>query len=131
MITIQKQLSFLLDNRPGTLARTCEALAKQRINLVALAIVETIDHAIVRLIVDDTAKAEQVLAQLPTTVQTRDVLVTDLPHDQPGVLAGIAQKLAAAGINIEYAYCTSPAAPGAGRLVLRTSDIEGTISALS
>ena len=131
MISIEKQLSVFLDNRPGTMARTCEALAKQQINLIALSIADTIDHAIVRMIVSDVKKAEQVLKQLHGAVQERDVLVIKLATDQPGVLAGITQKLAAAGINLEYAYCTSPSAAGTGRLVLRTNDIEATISALS
>jgi hypothetical protein len=131
MISIEKQLSVFLDNRPGTLARTCEALAKHQINLLALSIAETIDHAIVRLIVSDTKQAEQALKALHGTVQVRDVILVDLPSNQPGVLAGLAQKLTAAGVNIEYAYCTSPGANAAGRLVLRTSDVEATISALS
>jgi len=51
--------------------------------------------------------------------------------NKPGMLATIAQKLAEAGINIEYAYCTSPASDQDGKLVLRTNDIEATIDVLS
>ncbi len=129
MISIEKQLSVFLDNRPGTLARTCDALARGQINLVALSIVDTLDHAIVRLVVSDAKKAATILKE-HGTVQERDVVLLELPNE-PGVLAAIAKKLTAAGVNIEYAYCTSPTTPGSGRLVLRTNDIESTISALS
>ena len=32
MISIEKQLAIFLDNRPGALARMCQALAKENIN---------------------------------------------------------------------------------------------------
>ncbi|PIQ83192.1 MAG: amino acid-binding protein [Candidatus Omnitrophica bacterium CG11_big_fil_rev_8_21_14_0_20_63_9] len=129
-IRIEPQLAVLLDNRPGVLARTCQALAKAKINLRALSVIDTIDHAIVRMVVDRPADAEQVLTKLPATVHRRDVVFIDVPNEV-GALATIAERLAEAGINIEYAYCTvSPSQPG-GALVLRTSDLEATINALS
>ena len=130
MISIEQQLSVFLDNRPGTLSRTCQALAKEGINILALSMSDTVDHAVVRLIAGDTKKAGQVLKQLHTTVQERQVILMDMSN-QPGQLATVAQKLTEAGINIEYAYGTSVPGQAMGRLVLRTSDIEATISALS
>ena len=128
MIAIQKQLSVFLDNRPGVLARTCQALAKDGINILALSISDTVDHAVVRLLVSDVPKAAAILQRLHHIVHERDVLLLDVPN-VPGSLAGIAEKLTAAGINIEYAYCTS-ASEATGTLVLRTSDLEATIDAL-
>lgn len=130
MISIETQLSVFLDNRPGTLARTCQALAKEGINIMALSISDTVDHAVVRLVVSDAKKAVKVLDALHATVHERDVVFMDVPN-KPGMLAKIAQKLAEAGINIEYAYCTSSADQEVGKLVLRTNNIEETIDALS
>lgn len=130
MISIETQLSVFLDNRPGTLARTCQALAKEGINILALSISETVDHAVVRMVVSDAKKADQVLTKLHATVQGRDVILMSIPN-QPGVLATIAEKLAEAGVNIEYAYCTSSAGHAVGNMVLRTNDIEETVSILS
>ena len=59
-----------------------------------------------------------------------DVVMMDVPNEV-GSLAGIAEKLAGAGINIEYAYCTSSTAHSAGAIILRTNDLEATINALS
>ena len=130
MIKIETQLAIFMDNRPGMLARTCQALAKAKINILALSILDTVDHAIVRMVVDKPKDAEQVLANMHAMVQGRDVVFMDVPN-QVGELARIAERLAEAGINIEYAYCTASASHSALALVLRTNDLEETIYALS
>ena len=130
MLSIETQLSVFLDNRPGTLARTCQALAREGINILALSMSDTVDHTVVRLVASDAKKAAQVLQTLHSTVQVREVIYMDVPNT-PGSIAKIAEQLAGAGINIEYAYCTGSASQPTGHLVLRTNDIEATINALS
>ena len=130
MIAIQKQLSVFLDNRPGTLARMCQALAKEGINILCLSISDTVDHAAVRMVVSDAKKTGALLKSLCGTVQERDVIFMNVPN-KAGTLAKIAEQLAAAGINIEYAYCTGSASEENGNMVLRTNDLEATIDALS
>ncbi len=130
MIKIEKQIAIYMDNRPGMLARTCQALAAATINILALSILDTVDHAIVRIVVDRPKEAEQVLAGLHVMIQVRDVIWMDAPN-QIGVLAGITERLAAAGINLEYAYCTSAGSKAPGAIVFRTNDLEATINALS
>ena len=127
---IETQLAVFMDNRPGMLARTCQALAKANINIRALSILDTVDHAIVRMVVDKPKEAEQVLSKLHEVVQARDVVFMDVPNEA-GALAKVAERLAGAGINLEYAYCTVSTSHSAGALVLRTNDLEATINALS
>lgn len=129
-ITIASQLAIFMDNRPGMLARTCQALASAKVNILALSILDTVDHAIVRMVVEQPKEAEQVLERMHALVQRHDVVVVEVPN-KVGALAGIAERLAEAGINIEYAYCSALASQGAGALVLRTNDLEATINALS
>ena len=130
MIRIEAQLAVFLDNRPGMLARTTQALAKAKINILALSILDTVDHAIVRMVVDKPKEAEQALSQMHAMVQRRDVIFMDVPNEV-GALAKIAECLAEAGINLEYAYCTASTTHSAGAIVLRTNDLEATINALS
>ena len=130
MISIETQLSIFLDNRPGMLARTCQALAKERINILAMSISDTVDHAIIRMVVSDTKKAATLLQALQLPVHERPVIFMDVPN-APGSIAKIAEQLAEAGINIEYAYCTGSTSQPTGHLVLRTNDIEATINVLS
>ena len=130
MITIATQIAVFLDNRPGTLARLCQALSKAHVNILGLSISEAIDHAVVRLVVDKPKEAEQVLGGLKAMTQSRDVVFMDV-ENKVGEMARIAQQLAEAGINIEYAYCTASPSHSAGAIILRTTDLEATISALS
>lgn len=127
---IEKQFAIFLDNRPGMLARTCEELAKATVNILALSMLDTMDHAVVRMVVDQAEAAKLVLSKLHAMVQVRDVVLMDLPNEV-GAMARVAERLAAAGINIEYAYCTCTPSERVGTLVLRTNDLEATINALS
>ena len=129
-MTIVPQFAVFLDNRPGTLARLCQALAKAKVNLLALSVLDAVDHAVVRMVVDQPKEAEQVLSKLHAMIQRRDVILMDVPN-HVGALADIAERLTEAGINLEYAYCTASAAHSTGALVLRTNDLEATINALS
>ena len=129
MTSIKTQLSVFLDNRPGTLARTCQSLASQGVNILALSISDTLDHAVIRLVVDDAKKAVAILSGLKLSLQERDVILFDLPN-KPGAIADIAQKLAQAGINLEYAYCATSVSQSAGAIVLRTNNLEETIDVL-
>ena len=81
-------------------------------------------------VVTETKKAVKVLQALHATVQEREVVFMNLSNS-PGQLASLAQKLAEAGINIEYAYCTSTPSQPTGNMVLRTNAIEETINVLS
>ena len=130
MIQIVPQLAVFLENRPGMLARACQALAAAKVNILAMSILDTVDHSVVRLVVDKPKEAEQALSKLHAMMQRGNVVFMDVPN-AVGVLAGIAEKLAEAGINLEYAYCTASSAHSEGALILRTNDLEATINALS
>ena len=73
MLKVDAQLAVFLDNRPGMLARMCQALAKAHVNILALSVLDTVDHAIIRMVVDKPKEAERVLEALPALVQVRDV----------------------------------------------------------
>ena len=47
---IQKQLSVFLSNRPGVLGHTCSILSESGVNILAMAVHDTIDNGVVRLI---------------------------------------------------------------------------------
>jgi hypothetical protein len=126
---LDKQLAVFLENRPGTLARMCEALAQKGINLLALTVSDTVDHAVVRVVTDRPADALHVLGNAGMLVVETDVLLIEAPN-RPGGLAELAGRLAQAGINIEYAYCTVAEDRTAAMLVLRTHDPQRAMDAL-
>src|SRR2546427_8832962 len=84
------QLAVFLANRPGALARVCEALAKAEINIHALATSDTVDHTVVRMVVSDPTKALMLLGEAGTLAPATGVLMVE-SASQPGVLARKAQ----------------------------------------
>jgi hypothetical protein len=117
------QLAVFLANRPGALARVCEALAKAGVNIHALATSDTVDHTVVRMVVSDPTKALMLLGEAGVLAIETEVLTIETAS-QPGVLAKIAERLAEAEVNIEYAYLASGRGAEKGLIILRPSDVE-------
>jgi hypothetical protein len=92
------QLAVFLANRPGAPARVCDALAPAGINIYALATSDTVDHTVVRMVVSDPTKALMLLGEAGVLALETDVLTIETAN-QPGILAKIAELLAAAGVN--------------------------------
>src|SRR5438067_8762274 len=97
------QLAIFLSNRPGALGRVCDELAAVGINIHALAISDTADHLVVRMVVSDPTQALMLLGERGVLALEADVLMIE-SNNEPGTLAKIADRLAHADINIEYAY---------------------------
>ena len=124
------QLAVFLENRPGALARVCEALAQAGINIHALTVSDTVDHSVIRMIVSDPTKALMLLGERGVLAFENDVLVIDASNEL-GVLGRIAEALSRVEVNIEYAYFASTAASPKGIIVLRPSNVEKARQALS
>ena len=118
---IEKQLSIFLENKPGVLAEVCKTLAEFGINIRGMSVSDTVDHAVVRLVVTEPQKAIHILGEHGLLVVETDVLVVKL-DDQPGTLADLAQAFARAKVNIEYAYGTSD--DDHATLFFRVSDVK-------
>ena len=127
---ITKQLAIFLENRPGTLARVCDALAESKINIYAISTSDTVDHTVIRVVVDDYRKAMHVFEEHGTLVVEDDVLMIE-GDNRTGSLARIAHRLAKARINIEYAYCATPPNAKKGLLILRVNNAMKALKALN
>jgi hypothetical protein len=123
------QLAVFLSNRPGALARVCEALAKAEINIHALAISDTVDHSVVRMVVSDPMKALMLLGEAGVLALENDVVLIE-GDNTPGMLAKIAERLAQAEVNIEYIYLAANPTAERGIMILRPSDVEKALRAL-
>lgn len=97
------QLSVFIENKSGRLADVTRTLADNQVNIRALSIADTIDYGLLRLIVNDPAKAKSALTDAGFTVALTEVLAIEVP-DRPGGLANIISILAEASVNIEYMY---------------------------
>jgi hypothetical protein len=123
-------LALFLENKPGMLARVCDALCAAKINIYAITTSDTVDHSVVRMVVSDPVKALYIFEAHGTLVVEDDVLMIT-GDNKPGSLAAVAHKLAKAKINIEYTYCATPPDAKRGLLVLRVSDAKKALKALN
>src|SRR3989338_3178561 len=126
---IEKQLSVFMENKPGRLSKMCNTLADAGINIHAMTVHDTVDHAIVRLIVDQPTKALIILEEEGVYIVAQDVVVLEV-ENKPGIISTIAKHLFRADINIEYAYCTATKNQDLGCIVIKTKDSEQTLEIL-
>ena len=98
-----RQLSVFLENREGTLGALTQILYDNGIDIRAITLADTVEFGILRLIVSDPARAEQVLKENHYTVSITQVLCVRV-EDTPGGLNAVLGILQGAGIAVEYLY---------------------------
>lgn len=113
-----KQLSLFLENKPGVLAKLCRAMSREKISLKAISVSDSVDHAVVRLVVDKLAKARQLFEEHNLLVIENEVLAVSLP-DRPGELGKVAARLSKAKLNISYLYGSAANGAASETLYLR------------
>jgi len=123
LYSIQRQLTVALQNQPGRLAAISTLLAAQGINIEALALIDNVEQAVIRLVPSDPNAAKSLLIQEGYYVVEADVLVLDLT-DSPGKLALISRSLAEAQINIDFAYGSVLNIGEKTRLVVKVSSVK-------
>lgn len=124
-----EQISIFVENRSGRLAEVTQALAKADINIRALYLAEAGDFGILRLIVNDTEKAINVLRESGFTVSKTEVIAIAVP-DRPGGLARILLNIKDSGINVEYMYAFVEKSTENAIVVFRFDDISKAIDTL-
>lgn len=114
-----KDLTLILEDNPGELARVGEALGKAGMNIEGVCGVTVDGQGVIHLLVEDAAKARRTLEVNRITVREEtDVLVVEV-EDRPAALGNIARRLANAGVNLHLAYLATST-----RLVLGVDDLE-------
>jgi hypothetical protein len=115
-----KDLTVVLEDKPGTLADLGETTGGANINIEGMCATTAGGRGEVHILVEDPEATREALVGAGIEVRTdRDVLVTEV-EDRPGTMADVVRKLGDAGVNIEFAYTTF----GGVRLVLGVDDLE-------
>ena len=102
-MAIRTELSLRLQNSPGSLARVCQVLGGERVNLIALCLE---GNGTLRMVVDNHVHGVSILREQHYQVEERDVLYTVIAN-QPGSLARAVRLVADAGLNLDYAYASA------------------------
>jgi len=101
-----KQISVFLENKPGRLAHVLSVLAQEKVNITAMAVMDSHEQSVLRIVTTDSGKAARVLRAMGMRFSETDVLSVELRH-QIGALANVCNLLGTNHINIEYCYCSA------------------------
>jgi hypothetical protein len=129
-VEITKQIAVFLENKPGRMANVLSALAREKVNLIALTVMDSHEHSVLRLVADDLNKTRQVIKNLGSPFAETDVVIVEL-RNQVGALAHVCELLAGDHVNIEYAYCSAGGRNGKTLGVFKVSNPEKALRTLS
>jgi hypothetical protein len=124
-----EQITVFLENRSGRLADVAALLAEAGVNIRAASLADAADFGILRLIVNDTEKARQVLKEHGFTVSKTHVLAVAVP-DQPGGLAQILAAIRNSRLNVEYMYAFVHKRAVDATIIFRFDDIDQALASL-
>ncbi|MBN1882942.1 MAG: ACT domain-containing protein [Deltaproteobacteria bacterium] len=124
-----EQISIFLENKSGRLAEVTRILGESGVNIRALSLADTTDFGILRIIVNNTEKAKDVLKKGGFTVGKTEVIAVEVP-DHPGGLAGILDILKSEKLNVEYMYAFVERSGQCAVIIFRFDEIDRAIKVL-
>ncbi len=125
-----EQVSIFVENRPGRLMAVLEALERRKISIKGMSVADAADVGIVRLIVSDPAAALEELKSRGFTARIDKVLSTEINDVPGGLLHGVAEPLAHAGVNLHYFYAYTEQETGKVWAVIKVDDLRRAEEAL-
>lgn len=124
-----KQFSVFMENRVGRLHDLTTLLKTSNVHVVAITLLDTTDSTIVRLIVDDTDKARELMVNNDFPYTEIDVLAVEITSESD--LTGVLAALLEAEINIHYVYTFLKRPKGKTALAFNVEDREVAAQALN
>ncbi len=114
------QFSAFLDNRCGKLLELVEIFEGHALQMVALSVVDSADHAVVRLVTSCSDLARRLLQRHNIPFSEAEILVVELSEGQ--TLSKLCISLLSAELNIHYAYPLMVLPHGLPTIALHTDD---------
>ena len=97
------QLSVFLENKPGKIEAITKILAQEGINIRGISMASEGEFGVLKMLVNDPARAHALLKTHHFTVSERNVVVAII-EDRPGALHELLLTLSSRSINIEDCY---------------------------
>jgi hypothetical protein len=126
---LETQFSIFMVNKPGVLAQLLNVLADNKINIVAITMMDSVEHGVMRMVGVGGDKIREILKKMNMQFSETQVLCVNLPN-HAGAFADVTNKLSRAHINISYAYCTAGAKGGRTTGILKVADVKKAIKIL-
>jgi hypothetical protein len=121
-------LTVIIADRPGELARLGRATGGAGVNIRGLAAFTGDGRGVVHILIDngDVAACRTALSRAGMAIaDEREVLVVDI-EDKPGTLGELTRQLAKANVNIDLAYPTFDGV----KIVIATDDVRSARNAI-
>jgi hypothetical protein len=118
-----------LENKAGQLADITGIHSQNQVNMRAINIAETTDYGVLRLIVDDAAKASSILLEKGFILTMTPVVGVAVP-DTPGGLSRVLSVISGAEIDVEYMYSVFGQKDGQACMIFRVADSDGLTAVL-
>ena len=125
-----RQFCVFMENRVGGLHDLLRHLERNEIRVVALSIANSVDCAIVRVMVNNTDRAREVFQLSKFAFAESDLVGVELPDD-PQPYLRICMALLAAEINISYTYPLLYRRHGRGAIAIYVDDVETALRILT
>ncbi len=124
-----RQFCVFMANRVGQLTDLLRHIERDDVRILAMSVVDTVDFAVARIMVDQTDRARELLELSDFTIIETDILGVVLPDD-PQPLLQIFRHLVSAEINISYTYPLLYRKQGKGAVAIHVDDIDQAGSVL-
>ncbi|MCB9865970.1 MAG: ACT domain-containing protein [Phycisphaerales bacterium] len=117
------QYSIFLGNKPGLLGKIVGALGAAKINIVALTMMDSTEHGVLRIVAGDPQKVKAALDPLNLSMDSTRVLAVTMPN-KPGALADVCEKLSTNRVQVSYLYSTTGAPGGKAIGIFKVQNVE-------
>ena len=125
-----KQISIFIPNKKGSLSQLTDILVAQGIDIRAIAVFDTAEFGILRIVVDDPDRAVEILNKEGVVAKVSKVIAVE-PEDKPGSLNQIFTILRDADINIDYIYSFIMRKKEMPYIVLKVDEQEKAVEVLT
>jgi hypothetical protein len=125
-----KQISIFIPNKKGSLSELTDILVAQGIDIRAIAVFDTSEFGILRIVVDDPDRAVEILNKEGVVAKVSKVIAVE-PEDKPGSLNQIFTILRDADINIDYIYSFIMRKKEMPYIVLKVDEQEKAVEVLT
>jgi len=116
-----RQVSVFTENRVGALAELLGVFDEPAVRILALAVIQGFDCAIVRFVFSDTDVATKALVDANYRFTICDLVAVQMPMGQNG-LSKVTKALLAAEIDIHYCYALITSETIRGAIVIHVDN---------
>jgi|SRR5579871_4889933 len=124
-----KQFSVFAENRVGRLYDLTSLLKSNNVHVMAITVLDTTDSSIIRFVVDDPAKARELMISNDFPYGECNVLVVEIVDESE--MSTILAALLEAEINIHYIYSFIKRPADRSALAINAEDPETAAQALA